>query len=84
MFLLCCVWRASISKLEDYPIKLNKRKESNLRKILLNGGSNRLLHTYSMIHSRYGDKDYSLATAPFSERGNKINLIGFIYFSLMF
>lgn len=79
LFILCCIWRASISTSEDYPIKLNNRKEKALRKILSSRDHDRLLHSYSMICSKFEDGDYSLAVAPYFDRRNrkKLNLVRF-------
>ena len=70
LFVLACVWRASVSTLEDYPIKLNERKEKAIKKVLLNGGNKKLLHSYSMICTRFED-GYPLAIPPYYERNNK-------------
>lgn len=77
LFLLCCIWRASISASEDYPFKLNRRKEDAIKRILLRGNRNKLVYTYETMCSKFEDSDFSLAVAPFSEKinGKKISLV---------
>lgn len=79
LFILTCIWRASVSELDDYPIRLNRRREIALRRVLLGGGDNKLLHTYSMICTKFEDENYPLAIAPFYDRNNKkrLNLVRF-------
>ena len=77
LFLLCCIWRASISASEDYSFKLNRRKEDAIKRILLRGNHNKLVYTYETMCSKFEDSDFSLAVAPFSEKinGKKISLV---------
>ena len=77
LFLLCCIWRASISTSEDYPFKLNERKENAIKRILLSNSHNKLVYIYKTICSKFEDLDFSLAAAPLSEKinGKKISLV---------
>lgn len=79
LFILCCIWRASISTLEDYSLKMNNRKEKALRRILLDNKHDKLLHSYSMFCSKFEDDYYPLAATPYFDRKNKkhLNLIRF-------
>ena len=77
LFILCCIWRASISSSEYYPFKVNRRKEEAIKKILTSKNHEKLLYSYETICSKFEDLDFSFASAPFSEkiRSRKINLV---------
>lgn len=77
LFLLCCVWRASISALEDYPFKLNERKENAIKKILLSGNHDKLVYVYETMCSKFEDSDFSIASAPYLDKikGKKLSLV---------
>lgn len=71
LFVLTCIWRAVVSTLGDYPITINGRKEEALRRTLLDGKNRKLLHSYSMICSKYEDDNCPLVISPYLERNNK-------------
>ena len=71
LFLLCCIWRASISTSEDYPFKINERKENAIKKILLGDNHGKLAYSYETMCSKFEDLDFSIAAAPFSDKIKK-------------
>ena len=81
LFLLACIWRAAISQSEDYPLKINSRKEAALKRALTERRHEKLLHSYSMICSKFEDENYPLAISPSMIKGPRKHL-GLIRFCL--
>ena len=72
LFVLCCIWRASISDNGEHQLKLNLRKENAIRRELQRGNHNNLLHNYSMLCSRFEDGNVDVAIDPYRIRKNTL------------
>lgn len=70
LFILCCLWRASVSCLDDYPIKLSPRRENAIRNELLREKHDRLLYQCHMTCLRFEDGALGFAPTPYYTRKN--------------
>lgn len=72
LFVLCCIWRASISNNGDHQLKLNPRKEDAIKRELQRKNHNNLLYKYSTLCLRFKDGDIDAAIDPYCIRKNAI------------
>ncbi len=72
LFMLCCLWRASISNNKEHSLKLSARRENAIRRELRQQNHDRLLYRYSMLCSRFEDGGPDVVIAPYCTHKNKL------------
>lgn len=72
LFMLCCLWRASISSDGKHKLKLNSRKEVAIQRELQRKNHSNLLYKYSTLCSRYEDGDIDAIIDPYCIRKNPL------------